>query len=643
VHNAGGAVTLRGTTAQGNQAGSLGGALSASGGTTAVESSTLEGNSAGLGGAVATNSGGSATILDSTLEGNQASSDGGAVFATNGSRVTVGRSLLAGNYAGVAGGALELGSSARVTITESTLTGNEAGRFGGAVLNFRGTLDIVNSTLSGNTAGENAGAVGNPGGTTTITASTITANAAAGNTGGVGNAADHDGTLALHGTIVAGNTAAASPDVSGALVSGGYNLIGDGTGATGLGAEGDQVGTADAPIDPRLGPLADNGGPTPTHALLPGSRAVDAGGPAPDGLTTDQRGLPRVVRGAMDVGAVEVQNQEPRVTDFTASGAEDAPLAFSRADFEAAFLDPDSELAVVRVIDLPANGTLTLNGVAVAAGQEIAASDLDGLAFHPDADSFGAVTFRYAAADEYGYAADPAAVTLDVAPVNDAPAAAADSYRVFGGTTLTVDAAGGVLANDADVEGDALTAVLVSGPANGTLTLNADGSFTYTPAKGFVGTDTFRYAPGDGRALGEPVLVTVTVERKVLAIDVGPGDPGNTIDLRRDSKVAVAVLSTAEFDATRDLNIESLTFGKTGAEDSLVRHRKHGRPEYRFEDVNGDGRLDLVAYFDVSLTGLAEGDSSATLRGELLDGTLIEAVDVVNVTVSTKPGPGKKK
>ena len=87
------------------------------------------------------------------------------------------------------------------------------------------------------------------------------------------------GTLSMTATIVAGNTAPLGPDVSAftPVTSGGYNLIGDATDSTGFAGPGDQVGTAVDPIDPRLGPLADNGGPTQTHALLPGSPAIDAG------------------------------------------------------------------------------------------------------------------------------------------------------------------------------------------------------------------------------------------------------------------------------------------------------------------------------------------------------------------------------
>jgi hypothetical protein len=119
----------------------------------------------------------------------------------------------------------------------------------------------------------------------------------------------------LHNTLSAGNfngaTGASRDDVSGALDPGGdYNLIGDGTGMTGLsdGVNGNLVGSAAAPMDPLLGPLQDNGGPTQTHALLIGSPAIDAGNNA-YATDWDQRGegFPRIVNGIIDIGAFEYQ------------------------------------------------------------------------------------------------------------------------------------------------------------------------------------------------------------------------------------------------------------------------------------------------------------------------------------------------
>ena len=99
---------------------------------------------------------------------------------------------------------------------------------------------------------------------------------------------------------------------------------------------------------------------------------------------------------------------------------------------------------------------------------------------------------------------------ITVTAVNDAPVAVADSYSLSEDTSLTV-AAPGVLGNDTDVDGDALTAVLVTGPAHGTLTLNADGSFTYTPAADYNGPDSFTYKANDGAWTPRVPTVTLTV------------------------------------------------------------------------------------------------------------------------------------
>ena len=104
-----------------------------------------------------------------------------------------------------------------------------------------------------------------------------------------------------------------------------------------------------------------------------------------------------------------------------------------------------------------------------------------------------------------------ATVSITVEPFNHAPIAADDSYSVSEDGVLLVDASG-VLANDADVEGDPLTAVLVDGPLQGALTLGKDGSFEYTPNPDFNGSDSFTYVPNDGQADGSLATVSITVE-----------------------------------------------------------------------------------------------------------------------------------
>src|SRR5207249_2967514 len=96
-------------------------------------------------------------------------------------------------------------------------------------------------------------------------------------------------------------------------------------------------------------------------------------------------------------------------------------------------------------------------------------------------------------------------------PVNDAPVAVNDSYRLFRNTTLAVPA-GGVLSNDSDADRDTLTALLVSGPAHAAaFGLNPDGSFSYTPAPDYVGPDSFSYRANDAQTNCAPAMVSLNV------------------------------------------------------------------------------------------------------------------------------------
>src|SRR5438093_8486347 len=115
--------------------------------------------------------------------------------------------------------------------------------------------------------------------------------------------------------------------------------------------------------------------------------------------------------------------------------------------------------------------------------------------YTPDANFDGSDSFTYNANDGT-LDSNVATVSITVNAVNDAPVAVGNSYSVNEDNTLTV-AAAGVLGNDSDVEGSSLTAVLVSGPAHGSLTLNANGSLSYTPDANFNGCDSFTYHAND--------------------------------------------------------------------------------------------------------------------------------------------------
>jgi Ca2+-binding RTX toxin-like protein len=158
------------------------------------------------------------------------------------------------------------------------VVGGDSASSGGGVLNS-GTLTVRNSTFSGNSASNSGGGILNGGGATlTVTNSTLFDNSAV-----VGSGIDNDGTVTLRNTIVANS--ASDGDCSGTITDGGYNLE-DGTSCAFSSAKNSRSG-----VEPMLGPLDNNGGPTPTHALREGSPAIDKG--RSFRATTDQRGLPR--------------------------------------------------------------------------------------------------------------------------------------------------------------------------------------------------------------------------------------------------------------------------------------------------------------------------------------------------------------
>ncbi|MFN6052056.1 MAG: cadherin-like domain-containing protein, partial [Planctomycetia bacterium] len=131
----------------------------------------------------------------------------------------------------------------------------------------------------------------------------------------------------------------------------------------------------------------------------------------------------------------------------------------------------------------PANGVLVLNK--------------DGsFTYTPNADFNGKDSFSYKANDG-SLDSNEAMVTIMVNSVNDAPVAVDDSYSTSEDMVLTI-AGPGVLANDSDVDMDSLSAVLVSGPMHGTVMLNPDGSFNYTPDLNYNGVDSFSYKANDG-------------------------------------------------------------------------------------------------------------------------------------------------
>jgi hypothetical protein len=232
-------------------------------------------------------------------------------------------------------------------------------------------------------------------------------------------------------------------------------------------------------------------------------------------------------------------NQHPVAQSNAYTTAEDQPLAVDVAQGVLANdVDPEGDALTGRLISAPAFGVLTLlpNG---------------SFTYAPSANFAGSDSFTYVASD--GLAdSQPVTVQLTVTPINDAPLAADDGYRVTQNQALVVGSPAGVLTNDYDVEGTSLSAVIAHNVEHGQLALAADGSFSYTPDADFVGIDTFTYQASDGQALSSVAAVNLYVYgpnlRPVSADDTYSMDSGATLT------VGAAKPSAASFASLTELN-----------------------------------------------------------------------------------------
>jgi CSLREA domain-containing protein len=269
------------TVANGDSGSESGGGIRVGGDLTLSNSRVTDNTTNAAGGGIyVSSSSANLTVIDSRIYNNHAAFDGGGIY--NFGSITLVNSLVDGNTSSSGGG---ISSQKTLVLIDSTVSGNDGGPYGGGV-KVVGTTDLYNVTITANLASQGGGVL-------VATAATLNAK----------------------NSLIAGNTnrsLTTSPDCSGELISQGYNLVGDTTDCTIIGSTGNITG-----VNPNLGPLQNNGGPTLTHALLVNSPAIDAGNPSgcddPHGiiLTTDQRGYARPIDGdsdgsqRCDIGAFE--------------------------------------------------------------------------------------------------------------------------------------------------------------------------------------------------------------------------------------------------------------------------------------------------------------------------------------------------
>jgi VCBS repeat-containing protein len=313
---------------------------------------------------------------------------------------------------------------------------------------------------------------------------------------------------------------------------------------------------------------------------------------------------------------ITATNDRPTAADDAYTTAEDTTLTVGAPGVLGNDTDPDGDRLSAVAGSGPSHGTLTRN----TNGSFI---------YTPGANYNGTDSFTYRANDG-GLESSPATVTITISPVNDAPTAANNAYSTAEDTALTV-ATPGVLANDSDPDSNQLSAVLGSGPSHGTLTLNANGSFTYTPAANFNGSDSFTYRASDGTLTSNlaAVTLTVTAVNDAPTVTVAPGgtcgtnDRSGTINLTVgdvESLAAGLTLSAASSNTTLVPN-GNLALGGSGANRTLTVSAVDGRTGSATVTVTvSDGQATSKVQVTVRVGGNGNDTPASTAGADLMFG-----------------------
>ena len=507
-----------------------------------------------LGGAIYMAATATLEITGCTFFANTAT-NGGAIY-NNGGTLTVADSTFQANIATYAGGAIVGAVGSTNTITGSTFLLNTANT-GGAIKNNGGTIDITNSTFSANNATGNGAGLYNIG-AATITNSTLAYNKADSDESGSGSGGRiyaKSGAITLTSTLLAHNVhdVTETPDDitldSGTIDSGSsYNLVASATSAGGLtdGVNSNIVGE-----DPLLEALADQGGSTSTHALQPGSPALDTG-TAAGGLTTDQRGYSRTGNSTPDIGAFE--NHTPA---FGSLDADDTTIQHgdTLTLTASAITDGDDNVAQVAFYaDTDADG--------IADAGEILGTDADGSdgytlgvsALQTAGFALGSLDLLAVATDSLGFESDTGSTTITVEYKSPTlGGVSADDTTIYRGDTPTLTATGatagdGAIASvsfyrDADADGIADSGELLGTDSNSTggytLTLTAEQTAAFA-----LGSNTLLAVATDaGGYTSNTVSTGITVE--YTAPSLGGISAGASTITRGDTLTLTATGVTA--------------------------------------------------------------------------------------------------
>lgn len=469
---------------------------------------------------------------------NSDSGTGGGIYAYQGTMRMV-NSTVRNNHTGdtnrQSGRGGGIFNSATLTVLNSLISGNTTGTAsfgsnnnGGGIASFS-SLTLINTTVSGNSTGQETAGIG--GGVfvfnfATLINCTVTGNNTPGDhANGVGG---FGSVITLANTIVAGNGDSPNDkDLENLLfseptfVSQGHNLIGNADGVTAFNGVGDQIGTTAAPLDPHLGPLADNGGPTLTHALLSNSTALDAGSNAlakdPNvTLETDQRGAGRIADSldpdslaVVDIGAFEFHQTLEDISNKITN--EDVPLTVT-------FALGDDGVGVTSVTATSSNQVVVPNANLVVSGTGAARS----LLITPQANQSGLATITITV-NLTGGGTLTDTFTLTVNPVNDRP-----TFFGFGAPVILEDAGLQTVNIATNIspgpfeESQTVTFSVTHNSNPGLFSvapaISSNGTLTYTPAANAYGDAVIRYVAVDNGGTANGGVDTSTEEGFTISI-----------------------------------------------------------------------------------------------------------------------------
>ncbi|UXP31766.1 PKD domain-containing protein [Reichenbachiella agarivorans] len=315
----------------------------------------------------------------------------------------------------------------------------------------------------------------------------------------------------------------------------------------------------------------------------------------------------------MEINIAKVEDA-PEVANVIKNTDEETTLTFSTADFTSNFTDLENEpLTTIRFESIPTafEGSLQLGAGAIGVNQEIPVAQIPQITFTPTTNFNGQVRFKWNGSDGTYYANDAADVIIVVNPVNDAPIAIDDAYNLK--LTQSNYISGDVSINDSDPEGDPMIFQVIIQPLNGVVTMDANGSFTYTPNQGYNGEDSFTYEvcdnpPAPLSSLCSQAMVDIAILATLLdsdddgildIIEVGP-DPSNPLDTDGDGAPDY-LDKDADNDGIADFfEYKNTDFGITGrilsTENILIPLDSDGDgvPDYLDTDSDNDNVPDMI-------------------------------------------------